>query len=218
METEPAICVSLGDIPFDTILEILPRVEMAEIRLDLASPDKSQSKIIFSGHKNLIATCREGKHDDNARAAMLKEAMENGAAWVDIEADATPEWRDMMIKSVKGAGRGLILSRHFYTGTPSAGDLRGYIDEMFGLGADIAKMACQVNILPDAATLLGLYGEYKNIVAIGMGPLGVITRVAAPLLGAPFTFAFFGESPATAAGQVEYHELSGLIKKISSYG
>jgi 3-dehydroquinate dehydratase I len=218
MENDPAICVSIGNIPFDTIVNILLQVEMAEIRIDLINPDKSQSKIIFSGHKNLIATCREGKHDDDDRASLLKEAMENGAAWVDVEADAAPGWRDMMIREVKDGGCGLILSRHFYTHTPSLGDLKGYIDEMFSLGADIAKIACQVNSLADAANLLGLYGDYKNIVAIGMGPHGVITRVAAPLLGAPFTFAFFGESPATASGQIEYNEISALIKKISSYG
>jgi len=36
METESKICISIGNIPFDTISGILNKVEMAEIRLDLA--------------------------------------------------------------------------------------------------------------------------------------------------------------------------------------
>jgi 3-dehydroquinate dehydratase I len=219
MGSESKICISIGKVPFDTILGILSQVDMAEIRLDLATLDEKELKTIFSSHTNLIATCREGDYDDNTRAGFLKRAIKHGAAWVDLEADAEPAWRDMMIKQVKETdGCQLILSRHFFTHTPSSDELRNYAGEMFSMGADIVKIASQVNQPSDAAVLLGLYGDYKNIVSIGMGPLGVITRVASPFLDAPFTFASFGENPVTAAGQVELTALNELIEKISSYG
>jgi 3-dehydroquinate dehydratase I len=219
MASESKICISIGKVPFDTILGILDQVDMAEIRLDLASLDEKEMETIFSSHANLIATCREGDYDDNTRAGLLVHAIKHGAAWVDIEADSEPSWRDLMIRQVKEAdGCGLILSRHFFTHTPSSDELRDYTVEMFSMGADIVKIASQVNQPSDAAVLLGLYGEFKNLVSIGMGPLGVITRVASPFLDAPFTFASFGENPVTAAGQVELTELNELIEKISSYG
>ncbi len=218
METKTKICVSIGNIPFDTISGILDQVDMAEIRLDLTGFTESELGTLFASHINLIATCRKGEFDDRERSRLLERAIEYGAAWVDVEADAEPVWRDSMIKNVKAANCGLILSRHFYTHTPSPAELRAIVDKMIDMDADIVKIASHVNHPSESAALLGLYSDYKNLVAIGMGPLGVITRLASSFLGAPFTFASFGDNPVTASGQIDYHELSGMIKKISYYG
>lgn len=218
MVTENNICVSIGNVPIDDLLVILGKVHMAEIRLDLAGFDEEAIKKVFTGHNNLIATCREGALGDKQRSAILESAINHGAAWVDIEADAGSEWRERMVKVVRSSQSKLILSRHFYTHTPPPDELRSFIDEMFTLGADVVKLACQVNHVSEAAALLGLYSQYNDLVAIGMGPLGVITRLAAPFLGAPFTFASYGDNPITAAGQIEFVELKGFIDKISSYG
>ena len=218
MNNGSKICVSIGKMPAEMIKGILDKVEMAEIRIDLVKLDARDLKEVFSAHSNLIATCREGFYNDTGRGRLLEDAIGYGAAMVDIEADADPAWREQMVKKVKASGCKLILSMHNYTHTPSVAELKGLVDEMFGMGADIAKIATQVNQPSDAAALLGLYADYKNIVALGMGPMGVITRLASPLLGAPFTFASFGDNPVTAAGQIEYSEMAELIKRISSYG
>lgn len=217
MNSDTNICVSIGNIPFDAITTVLGKVGMAEIRIDLTGLGEDELKNVFNSHSNLIATCREGEFDDKQRALLLEKAIEYGAAMVDIEADADPYWRKRMVAKVKEADCILILSRHYYTHTPSGNELRELVDEMFGMGADIVKLASQVNHYSDAAALLGLYADYKNIVAVGMGPLGVITRLASPLLGAPFTFASFGDNPVTAAGQIEYNEMAELLERISSY-
>jgi 3-dehydroquinate dehydratase I len=216
MDNESKICVSIGKIPLDNILTILSQVEMAEIRLDLVRLDEDSLEILFSSHKNLIATCREGEYGDKKRGQILRKAIEHGAAWVDVEADSDPEWRDGMIKSAITGDCRLILSMHFFSHTPAPSELRRYTDEMFSMGAHVVKIAAQVNQPSDAAALLGLYSGYKNIVAIGMGPLGVITRIASPFLGSPFTFASFGDNPMTAPGQVEFREMMDLIGRISS--
>lgn len=218
MENKGKVCVSIGKRPVDEIMGILDQVEMAEIRLDLASLNEDEVKAVFSGHDNLIATCREGVYDDMERARMLELAVEHGAAWIDVETDADPGWRHKMIKLAGSGNTGLILSKHFYSHTPSPVELRKEADNMFSMGAGIVKIACQVNRSSEAAALMGLYSEYENIVVIGMGPLGVITRLAAPFLGAPFTFASFGDKQLTASGQIDYHEMSGMLEKISSYG
>lgn len=218
METETKICVSIGKVPFDAITGILNRVEMAEIRLDLALLEEEQIKAVFSAHDKLIATCREGEYNDLERARLLEIAVLHGAAWIDVEADASPQFRERMIKLASSSGTALILSRHYYTHTPGQEELTGAVDEMLGDGADIAKIAAQVNEPSDAARLLSLYTVPGKIVSIGMGPLGVITRIAAPFLGAPFTFASAGDDLSTAGGQIEYAGMTALIEKISSYG
>ena len=218
MENESKICVSIGNTPFDAIPGILAQVDMAEIRLDLAEFSDEELKVLFSSHNNLIATCREGEYDDPERERLLETAVRYGAAWVDIEADSESLWRDRMIKLVKTSKTGLILSRHYYTHTPPGEELRAVVNGMFDMDADIVKIATQINLPSEAAVLLGLYSEYNSLVAVGMGPHGVITRLASPFLGAPFTFASFGENPLTAAGQIEYSEMTELIEKISSYG
>jgi 3-dehydroquinate dehydratase I len=218
METKTKICVSIGKVPFDAITSILSKVEMAEIRLDLARLDEKEIRAVFSAHDNLIATCREGEYSDMERARLMEVAVENGAAWIDIEADAEPRWRKSMINLVKSSGSKLIISRHFYAHTPSSGELKKSVDEMFEMEADLVKIASHVNHPSEAAALLGLYSLHRKIVAIGMGPLGIITRVAAPFLGAPFTFASLGDDLMTAGGQIEYKEMAALIERISSYG
>jgi 3-dehydroquinate dehydratase I len=218
METETKICMSIGKVPFDTIIALLGEAEMAEIRLDLALLSEDQVKAVFSAHDKLIATCREGGYTDVERARLLEIAVEYGAAWIDVEAGSRSAWKESMIKLAGSSGTGLILSHHYYTHTPGKEELTRAVDEMREDGADIVKIAALVNEPADAARLLGLYSMPGKIVSIGMGPLGVITRLAAPFLGAPFTFASTGDDHATAGGQIEYGEMAALIKKISSYG
>ncbi len=218
METETKICVSIGKVPFDMISGILKEVKMAEIRLDLAGLTESEIKSLFPGHDNLIATCREGRYNNMQRARLLETAIEYGAAWIDIEADSEQSWRSSMIKLVKASDTKLILSRHFFAHTPSYTEMKKMVDEMFKMGADVVKIAAQVNNPSDAAALLGLYSDPRKVVAIGMGPLGVVTRIASPFLGAPFTFASLNDDELTAEGQIEYNEMTAIIEKISSYG
>ena len=218
MVPEVKVCVCIGNVPFDAIPGMLDKVEMAEIRLDLAELEEDEIITVFESHPNLVATCREGRYNDAERERLLKLAMECGAAWIDIDDDSDGEWTDRMIGAVKDSSSRLILSRHYYSHTPPADELRTIVRAMYDRGADIVKLACHVNSPREAATLLGLYDGFEGLVAIGMGPLGVITRLAAPFLGAPFTFASFGDTEPTAAGQIEYREVTSLIERISAYG
>ena len=52
------------------------------------------------------------------------------------------------------------------------------------------------------------------MVIIGMGEQGVISRVAAPLLGAEFTFAAAETGQETAPGQISKDKLLSIIRQI----
>jgi 3-dehydroquinate dehydratase-1 len=124
----------------------------------------------------------------------------------------------------------VILSYHNFKTTPPGDKLERIIDQCFLEGADIAKVACQVHFLSDCVRLLSLYGyqpldgktsgendnrdtgDSRGIIAIGIGEKGKITRVAAPLLGAPFTYASIVTGLETAPGQVDADTLAKIYR------
>jgi 3-dehydroquinate dehydratase-1 len=62
---------------------------------------------------------------------------------------------------------------------------------------------------------MSLYNSDKTIIALGMGNLGKITRIAAPFLGAPFTYAYPTGRKRTAEGQFSIDKLEDIMKRIS---
>jgi len=211
--TRPDICVSIANTSFENILETLNEVGMAEIRIDLIDFMPNQLEMIFSIHHNLIATCRQGRYDEIQRASLLTRAIESGAAWVDLEIESSPEWRKPIIELARSKKCKVIISWHCFGKTPDEKDIYSIVDSLYEAGADVAKIACMSNNIADSARILNLYSKYKRLVALGMGKTGLITRIAALSLGAPFTFASI-EGYETAPGQINYTEMENLINQI----
>lgn len=213
----PLICVSIGKVTYEEISAILSQSAMAEIRMDLLDMNADQFRRIFSSHNNLIATCRPGIYKEEQRSELLQDALKSGAAYVDLEIETTEKWRKSVQNLAENLGRKTIISWHNYEQTPPVGELRSIVQSMFDSGADLAKIACHVNHEGDIAVLLGLYAEYKNLVAIGMGRMGIITRLAAPVLGAPFTFAS-SDTIKTADGQLSKFQMEEFYHFYKSMG
>ena len=144
-------------------------------------------RTIFSRHHNLIATCSPGVFPDDHRKMLLLEAIRAGAAFVDVEVDAPTGYREEIMGCAKSGGCAIIVSFHDYARTPGREELASTVSACFSMGADIAKIACMVLNDADNARLLGLLDDARKIVVVGMGEMGRITRIAAPLLGSPFT-------------------------------
>jgi 3-dehydroquinate dehydratase-1 len=211
--TRPDICVSIANTSFESIIRILEDVGMAEIRIDLLDLMPNQLELIFSSHKNLIATCRSGRYDDIQRASILSRAILSGAAWVDLEIETSPEWRKPLIELARLKRCKVIISWHCFVKTPDEKELFRIVDSLYSAGADVAKIACMSSNKSDSARLLSLYSTYRRLVAIGMGEAGAITRISSLLLGAPFTFASV-EGKETATGQIDYKELEKIVNLI----
>ena len=209
------ICISIGKIPFQECLNTINRFECAEIRLDLAGFTPRQISRIFSQPVKLIATCRAGNLPNEARFHLLKNAIESGAAFLDLELEAPEEYKSELIDFARTGGCEIIISYHNFRQTPPLSQLQQKIAECLNSGAEIVKIACQVNTPADSARILSLYdselGSKGKIIAIGMGKLGKITRVAAPMLGAPLTFASISQENQTADGQVQHNRLASLL-------
>jgi 3-dehydroquinate dehydratase-1 len=110
----------------------------------------------------------------------------------------------------------VIVSFHDFKQTPGRNELERILESCMDRGGDIAKIATQVTSRKDIGNLLSLYDFPGRKVVIGMGPLGRITRVMAPYLGAEFTFASMDEGNETAPGQLSFQQLKRIYNVIDT--
>lgn len=201
------ICVSISTKNVDQCIEMIRDEELAEIRLDLTDFDHEAIKKVFTQKVKLVATLRPGKMNESERLELLKQAIKSGASFIDIEYEADVKYRKELVEFSKEHGCQVIISYHNFNETPSRNELERIVSDCYFYGADIAKIASQVNENADMANLLSLYNTSKRLVVFGMGDKGKITRVLALMLGAEFTFAAPDNGVVTAPGQLKKSEL-----------
>ncbi len=206
------ICVALSETDFEKCFELSKKFELCEIRLDLTKFDLSQVKKIFSSGTKLIATCRPGAISEESRKEILKSAIIAGAAYVDVEFETDFGFKQEIISTAVSNKCDVIISYHNFEFTPPREQLKIIASQSFDMGANVAKIACMVNRPEDNAALLSVYELGKRIVSVGMGEIGKISRIAAPFLGAEFTFASASDEFATAPGQLSYTKLKTIIE------
>ena len=206
------ICVSIAEPTLDDCLAAVKGLDFVEVRVDKTGLSLVDVKQLFAESVKMIATCRTGTRTEDERLAILLAAVAAGAAYVDIEVDAPRASREAVLAAARGKGCRVIVSYHNFTETPLKHHLLQVIEECFDLGADIAKIICRVQNSQDCVRMLSLYESRKNVVALGMGPLGVITRIAAPFLGAPLTYASLAPGKETAEGQPDLKTLEAVMK------
>jgi 3-dehydroquinate dehydratase type I len=160
--------------------------------------------------RDTIATCRPGKYDDAQRKAFLKMAMDAGAGYIDIEYESDPAYREELVSYAKSHGVRVIISYHNFDKTPAKSELIDIIEKSKAMQADRIKIATLANTPKDNSRILSLYDEYDNLIAFCMGKTGKITRVAAPLLGADFTFVAYNAKEATAPGQLTLEDMKEM--------
>lgn len=210
------ICVSLSEPSFARCRKALRGLPMAEIRLDLTPLTMEEIGVLFAHPLPLVATFRPGRVSESERSAALGAAMAAGAAFVDVEADARPGYRRELARLAAKHGCRVILSIHSERRPPGEGVLARTRDSLFRQGADIVKVVHRVRSARDCARLFSLYGTPRRnaVIALGLGREGAVTRVAAPFLGAPFTYASLRPGRETAEGQLDWKTLDKIMNLI----
>jgi 3-dehydroquinate dehydratase type I len=216
------ICLCIGKPSVTSCKDLLAGVELAEIRLDGAvlAPDEIQQ--IFSLPTALIATCRPnpGTRTEEQRKMTLLTAVVAGADYMDLEIEAGVDFKKELIQTARLQECRVILSYHNDECTPSKKQLEDIIEQGFAEGADLVKIACRVHTESDSARILSLYDypgrlHMGKMIALGMGEKGKITRLAAPLLGAPFTYASAAAGNETGPGQLDKDTLIGIYNLLA---
>jgi 3-dehydroquinate dehydratase/shikimate dehydrogenase len=164
--------------------------DLVELRLDTVR-DPDVAGAIADRRGPVIVTCRarwEGgafAGSEDERKAILREALDQDAEYVDIEWRAGFE--DVIAMT---GGRRVVLSSHDFEGMPD--DLVDRAQAMRGTGAEVVKIAAKTTALSDCLKFLDpevAGGRHGKSVLIGMGESGLATRVLAARFGSAWTYA-----------------------------
>jgi len=206
------ICVSINAEKYDESEVYLTQYSFIEFRLDNTKMNNDEIRRLFNSSNKLIATCRPGKYDEDLRLKILITAIQSGASYVDIENGSDLKRIHELKNEANKSFCKLIISYHNFDTTPEKSFLKNAINEAFTNGADIVKIACKPENEIDIINLLSLYKNYPKgkLISIGMGVKGRITRVAAPFLGAPFTYSSIDYESETAPGQIDVQNMKKI--------
>ncbi len=200
----------------------LPEADLVELRIDrIGEPDLPL--LLRAGKERLLVTNRRRDEGgffascENRRMELLREAVDLGARYVDIEArtgEAAVSRLGKAIRAKKGKTR-LIVSHHDFKGTPSRQTLVKRLKACRELGADIVKIVTLAQRAEDNLRVLEIIPQAlaigQDIIAFCMGERGRLSRVAAPLLGSCMSYASLEDGAESAPGQLTAGEMKTIL-------
>lgn len=152
------------------------------------------------------------------RRGQLLEAYAPHAALVDIEVRNLTAFSSVADATQK-QGAAVIGSFHDFEGTPSTETLHRAIEEGRQRGADLIKLAVTLRNADDLHTLLRAYEQHCEKVPMaimGMGPLGMGSRVLFAQCGNLLTYTFLQK--ANAPGQWSAQRMRALFQDLGIAG
>jgi 3-dehydroquinate dehydratase-1 len=219
----PRIAVPFDDrSSADTIRDARQRgLDIAEIRIDRFGRRDREHVLervrLFAGMPT-IATIRRGEEGGDWRGSeadrlALLEAVIPEVSAIDIELGSRTIV-DEAVRAARALGKLSILSFHDFKETPEPGVLDEVVERAKSRGADIVKVATLASSRRDLGVLAGLTIRHaeKNVIVLGMGSEGVVTRLLFPALGSLITFASLETE--TAPGQLPFDLTLRLMRII----
>lgn len=160
-----------------------------------------------------------GEADDGEYTDLLLALVAAGVDAVDVELTRPEEDAAVVVAAARAVGVVVVGSSHDFSGTPD--DLPSRFRELARRGADVLKVAVTPESAYDVVRLLDAAvsaheATGRPVVPVAMGALGVLTRVAGGLWGAPFTFAMVGE--ASAPGQLAVADVRAVQDVLARAG
>jgi len=195
-----------------------PIADMLELRLDYMESFCLED-MLREATKPVIATYRSQKEGGNGSADYdtiahyLLNAIDKGAAFVDVEYGMPLELRRRFLK--RQGSFEVIISTHLLAGTPSRKRLVGLFRELAATGADIVKIVTLARAPADNLRVMALIPMAQRvgvkIIALCMGPMGRISRIASPILGGHLTFASLEQGQESADGQIPVMQMRDIL-------
>ena len=210
----PLICASLkGEKPEDFLKSHRDiQADILEIRADglMDCTPESVHNILTQIKKEtsakLLLTVRWGeegglfKGSEEERKAIILGNL-HLIDMVDVELKS--QIRGEVVKAARSNGINVILSHHNFEKTPDSESIKKTVEAEIKAGADYAKIAYHAANHDDVLRLLRITASLSkdaNMIAISMGEIGMISRIAAPYFGSMMTYASVGDP--TAPGQM----------------
>ncbi|HDY74450.1 MAG TPA: type I 3-dehydroquinate dehydratase [Euryarchaeota archaeon] len=222
----PAICASIMEESVEGFLKAASGVkaDLIEVRADgLSEPTAENVHHLLSELKKTtqtrtILTVR--KKDEGGRFEGTEDERKNVilgslhlADIIDIELNSPI--RDEIVLKARANRIEVIVSYHDFEKTPETEEITGIFESEAAAGADYAKAAFKANNPSDVLRLLDACQQMKGrarVIAISMGELGSISRIAAPVFGSAITYASLGAK--TAPGQLTVEETKTAFKML----
>ncbi|MFN8526183.1 MAG: type I 3-dehydroquinate dehydratase [Chloroflexota bacterium] len=207
------LAVALGEPTSERMAVALGRAaasaDIVELRVDMIQEGELDlRRLLHERPCPVIVTnraAREGGHwrgDEGARLDVLREAMDLGAEYVDVELDAAD--------ALQARGRTQrIVSNHDFSAMPA--DFAHRWRRIAEAGADVVKLVGMARRAADTlAPLDALAAADRPTIAIAMGESGLFSRIAGLRYPACFlTFCALEDGGGTAPGQIGIAELRG---------
>ncbi len=202
-----------GDAPCDVL----------EFRLDnLLTVEEATVAALARSPRPVLLTMRRadeggaGDHCDGARRTLYERHLGH-ATLVDTEVASleAPDFADFPA-TVRAAGKTLIASFHDFSGFPGRDLIADRITRAYSLGADIAKVAVVVHSMKELFELVELVeyhrGKGRHLSAMGMGPLGKLSRLVLAKAGSCLNYGYL-QTP-NAPGQWSSARLKALLEEV----
>ena len=227
-ETE-RVCICIAENSLEgvraAIDRAMPHADLIEIRADYLGEIELEP-ILTQRTKPLIVTNRRKEEggrfegEDRGRLEMLKQAMDLGADYIDVEVES----EEVLLQSLIDEQRKnrekteLVLSYHDFRETPSSPALYDLFDRMVQIKAEIVKIVTFAQSYEDNLRILSLIPYAKKrrqeIIALCMGEKGKISRILAPMMGAVWGYASSSHGRGSAPGQLTALELRDLWRQL----
>lgn len=185
------------------------QADIVELRLDLMD-EFHLAELISNRPCPVIVTnrpVREGGRytgEESARLAVLLEAAQLGADYIDCEADSYHLMRGLDTGTSK-----VIVSQHNFEGMYA--DMFAVYRDLCTKGGDIAKIVCTAqSVVETAQALEVMRGATTPVIAIAMGVPGALSRILAGKYGGYLTFAAPVSIEGTAPGQLSVEAMRNV--------
>ncbi len=222
------ICASIAERTIEKAIAAASTVEsfadVVEIRLDaLENPqitpftEKIQKPTLFTNRADWEGGAFSGSEEE--RLAILYEAIEKKASYIDIELKTDDALKLPLIEKAKSTGCISIVSWHYFSSTPSLPALKSILQEQYRSGAQIGKIVTMAKTPQDVLRVLDLQNQAKELdfplIAFCMGNHGAVSRVATLNLGGFMTYASSDQERQTAPGQLPASTLHRILTEIN---
>jgi 3-dehydroquinate dehydratase-1 len=197
----------------ERVLELLPAVRAAVGR---------RAALVLTLRTAAEGGARDLPDRDLADVLCAAVAAEDGTGQalvdlVDIETARDHRCVQQVIGAARERGVAVIGSHHDFAATPPRERILGLLRSQRALGADVPKVAVTPRSGEDVLTLLAASLEAARDaagphIAISMGSLGAVSRVAAEVFGSCATFATAGE--ASAPGQLAAVDVVQMLEAL----
>jgi len=190
--------------------------DLVEIRIDLLMSVHDLKQKISKINAPILLTCR---HPDEGGTEEFRDPIKRQsvitplipfASAIDIEIDHAENMKEILTLSESEALL-IILSSHNFDITPETNHLKDKVNEGYGLGADIVKIATTTNHFKDIANLMNLFDlfESRPLSVMGMGRLGMASRLLAAQCGSVLNYAAL--ESASVPGQWKLNDFKKIL-------